>query len=210
MLQALVLSWHARIISEETTMMMTSGPDDTARSSTNQDRVVRGWEGRAFEDFEVGDIYEHPFGKTVTDTDNQWLTLITQNVAKTHVDHHFARDTEFGRPLINSTFVLALVVGQSTIDLSMNVFANLGWDEVRMPNPVFDGDTIYSRSKVLSTRLSASRPTLGLVTVATEGFNQDGVIVMSYRRTFMIYRRGHVPDGHRPRPSTSSLPDTPR
>lgn len=170
-------------------------------------RVVPGWSGRLLEDFTVGDVYYHPFGKTVTETDNQWFTLLTQNVAKTHVDRHFASQTEFGKPLVNSTFTLALVTGQSTIDLSMNVFANMGWDEVRMPKPVFEGDTIYSRSKVLAVRGSSSRPNLGLVTVATEGFNQDGVIVIAYRRTFMVYRKGHLPEVTGARPDESSLPE---
>jgi itaconyl-CoA hydratase len=169
-------------------------------------RVVPGWSGRLFEDFAVGDIYYHPFGKTVTDADNQAFTLMTQNVSKTHVDSNFAKATEYGLPLVNSTFTLALVTGQSTIDLSMNVFANLGWDEVRMPHPVYAGDTIYSRSKVLAVRPSASRPSLGIVTVATEGFNQDGVIVISYRRTFMVYRQGHLPSVESSRPDESSLP----
>jgi itaconyl-CoA hydratase len=169
-------------------------------------RVVEGWTGRLFEDFSVGDIYYHPFGKTVTQADNQQFTLSTQNVSKTHVDAHFGSKTEFGRPLVNSTFTLALVTGQSTIDLSMNVYANMGWDEVRMPHPVYEGDTIYSRSKVLTVRGSASRPHLGLVTVATEGFNQDGVIVISYRRTFMVYRHGHLPSVEGARPDESSLP----
>ncbi|WP_423184467.1 MaoC family dehydratase [Arthrobacter sp. NyZ413] len=170
-------------------------------------RVVPGWTGRLFEDFNVGDIYYHPFGKTVTEADNQTFTLVTQNVAKTHIDRNFAAATEFGVPLVNSTFTLALVTGQSTIDLSMNVFANLGWDEVRMPNPVFEGDTIYSRSKVLSVRESKSRSNLGLVTVATEGYNQDGKIVISYRRTFMVYRQGHLPSVESTRPDESTLPD---
>lgn len=165
-----------------------------------------GWNGRLFEDFVPGAVYYHPFGKTVTEADNQMFTLMTQNVAKTHVDKHFAAQTEFGRPLVNSTFTLALVTGQSTIDLSMNVFANLGWDEVRLPHPVVAGDTIYSRSKVLSTRASGSRPTVGIVTVATEGYNQDGVVVIGYRRTFMVYRRGHLPPAARNRPAESSLP----
>ncbi|NVN00058.1 MaoC family dehydratase [Arthrobacter sp. SDTb3-6] len=169
-------------------------------------RIVEGWTGRLFEDFAVGDIYYHPFGKTVTQADNQQFTLMTQNVAKTHVDANFAKGTEFGLPLVNSTFTLALVTGQSTIDLSMNVFANMGWDEVRMPHPVYEGDTIYSRSKVLSVRGSASRPHLGLVTVATEGFNEGGAIVISYRRTFMVYRRGHLPSVASSRPDESSLP----
>ena len=158
-------------------------------------RVVPGWTGRVFEDFAVGEMYYHPFGRTVTETDNQWFTLLTQNVAKVHVDRNFAAGTEFGRTLVNSTFTLALVTGQSTIDLSMNVFANLGWDEVRLPHPVFEGDTIHSRSTVLSLRPSASRPSVGLVTVATDGFNSDGDIVIAFRRTFLVYRRGHVPGG---------------
>lgn len=171
-----------------------------------RERVVPGWTGRLFEDFTVGDIYYHPFGKTVTEADNQWFTLVTQNVSKTHVDSNFATGTEFGRPLVNSAFTLALVTGQSTIDLSMNVFANMGWDEVRMPAPVFEGDTLYSRSKVLALRESKSRPNLGLVTVATEGYNQDGSVVLSYRRTFMVYRHGHLPSVESSRPDPSSLP----
>ncbi|MEX5257688.1 MaoC family dehydratase [Kocuria arenosa] len=178
---------------------------DTSKQAEHS-REVPGWTGRLFEDFTVGDIYYHPFGKTVTEADNQWFTLVTQNVAKTHVDRNFAAATEFGRPLVNSTFTLALVTGQSTIDLSMNVFSNMGWDEVRMPAPVFEGDTIYSRSKVLAVRESKSRPNLGLVTVATEGFNQDGVVVISYRRTFMVYRQGHLPSVDAARPDESSLP----
>jgi itaconyl-CoA hydratase len=161
---------------------------------------VPGWTGRLFEDFTKGDVYYHPFGKTVTEADNHAFTLMTQNVAKIHVDRNFAVASEFGRPLVNSTLTLALVTGQSTIDLSMNVFANLGWDEVRLPAPVFEGDTIYSRSTVLEVRPSGSRPSVGLVSVATEGFNQDGTIVIGYRRTFMVYRRGHLP------PVTDSRP----
>lgn len=169
-------------------------------------RVVVGWTGRLFEDFIVGDIYYHPFGKTITEADNQSITLMTQNVSKTHVDHNFAKNTEFERPLVNSVLTLALVTGQSTMDLSMNVYANMGWDEVRMPHPVYEGDTIYSRSKVLSARPSRSRAHLGIITAASEGFNQDGIIVLSYRRTFMVYRRGCMPDIESARPDESSLP----
>jgi len=176
------------------------------REEASTTREVPGWTGRLFEDFTVGDVYYHPFGKTVTQADNQSFTLMTQNVAKVHVDVNFAASTEFGRPLVNSTLTLSLVTGQSTIDLSMNVFANMGWDEVRMPNPVFEGDTIYSRSKVLALRASNSRPNLGLVTVATEGYNQDGKIVISYRRTFMVYRHGHLPSVAASRPDEASLP----
>jgi itaconyl-CoA hydratase len=94
-----------------------------------------GWRGRFFEDFEVEDIYEHPLGRTVTTTDNMWFTLLTQNTAPIHVDHAYAAQTEFERPLVDSTFTLALVTGQSVTDVSQNVFANLGWDEVRLPAP---------------------------------------------------------------------------
>jgi len=176
--------------------------------SQSSTRVVEGWTGRLFEDFAVGDIYYHPFGKTVTESDNQTFTLMTQNVSKTHIDRNFAALTEFGLPLVNSTFILALVTGQSTIDLSMNVFANLGWDDVRLPNPVYEGDTIYSRSKVLTIRPSGSRPAVGLVEVATEGFNQDRKIAVSFRRTFMVYRHGHLPSVAGSRPDESSLPST--
>ena len=161
--------------------------------------MKEGWRGRFFEDFEVGDVYEHPLGRTVTTTDNIWFTLLTQNTAPIHFDHHYAAQTEFGRPLVDSTFTLALVVGQSVTDVSQNVFANLGWDEVRLPAPVFEGDTIYSESEVLEVRESRSRPNVGVVTVATRGYNQDGVVVITFRRTLLVYKRAHAPARSRPR-----------
>jgi acyl dehydratase len=164
------------------------------------------WTGRVWEDFQPGEVIYHPFGKTVTQSDNQLFTLITQNVAKIHLDAHYSAGTEFGRPLVNSAFTLALVTGQSTVDLSMNVFANLGWDEVRTPAPVFEGDTVHARSKIISVRPSTSRPNVGLVVAATEGFNQDGVVVISFRRTFLVYRRGHVPAPAVRRPDEGTLP----
>jgi len=108
--------------------------------------------GRFFEDFVVGDIYEHPLGRTITTTDNIWFTLLTQNTAPLHFDHAYAAKTEFGKPLVNSALTLSLVAGQSVTDVSQNVFANLGWEEVVLPHPVFEGDTIRSRSTVLDTR----------------------------------------------------------
>ncbi len=155
--------------------------------------VKEGWRGRFFEDFTVGDVYEHPLGRTITTADNIWFTLLTQNTAPIHFDHHYASKTEFGRPLVNSTLTLALVTGQSVTDVSQNVMANLGWDEVRLPNPVFEGDTVYSRSEVLEIRESKSRKNVGIVTVRTTGLNQDGIEVITFRRTAMIYRRGQVP-----------------
>jgi itaconyl-CoA hydratase len=163
--------------------------------------VREGWQGRFFEDFEVGDIYEHPLGRTVTTTDNLWFTLLTQNTAPIHVDHNYAAQTEFGKPLVDSTFTLALVTGQSVGDVSQNVFANLGWDEVRLPAPVFEGDTIYSTSEVLERRESKSRPNVGVLTVKTTGFNQEGMVVITFERTVMIYKRGHAPEIQRPRPA---------
>jgi len=155
--------------------------------------IKPGWTGRVFEDFEVGDVYPHPLGRTVLAADNTWFTLLTQNTNPIHFDHAYAAGTEFGRPLVNSTLTLALVTGQSVTDLSQNVMANLGWDKIRLPNPVFEGDTIYSRSEVLETRGSKSRPNVGIVKVRTTGFKQDGTVVIEYERTFMVYRRDHVP-----------------
>ena len=155
--------------------------------------IKEGWQGRFFEDFEVGDVYQHPLGRTVTTTDNIWFTLLTQNTAPIHFDHHYAAQTEFGKPLVDSTFTLALVTGQSVADISQNVFANLGWDEIRLPNPVFEGDTIYSQSEVLEKRESRSRPNVGIVTAQTTGYNQDGKIVITFKRIIMVYKRRQAP-----------------
>jgi itaconyl-CoA hydratase len=124
-----------------------------------------------------------------------------------HFDHHYASQTEFGKPLVDSTFTLALVTGQSVTDVSQNVFANLGWDEVRMPNPVFEGDTIYSRSEVLEKRESRSRPDVGIVRVETTGFNQDGTPVITFVRTIMVYKKDRAPGVARLTPGELA-PDT--
>src|SRR5499426_4853304 len=162
--------------------------------------IKEGWTGRVYEDFEVGDVYPHPLGRTVLAADNIWFTLLTQNTAKIHFDAHYAAKTEWGKPLVDSTFTLALVTGQSVTDISQNVMANLGWDEVRLPHPVFEGDTIYSRSEVLEKRESQSRSNVGIVRVKTIGFNQDGKVVIEFKRTFMVYKRGHVPQTMRVNP----------
>ncbi|WP_047151800.1 MaoC family dehydratase [Aneurinibacillus tyrosinisolvens] len=156
--------------------------------------IKKGWNGRFFEDFEVGDIYPHPLGRTVTQTDNIWFTLLTQNTNPIHFDTVYSEKTEFGRPLVDSTFTVALVTGQSVTDISQNVMANLGWDEIRLPNPVFEGDTIYSYSEVLEKRESKSRPNVGIVKVKTGGYNQDGKVVIEFKRTFMVYKHGCAPD----------------
>ncbi len=110
-----------------------------------------------------------------------------------HFDHHYASQTEFGKPLLNSTFTLALVTGQSVTDVFQNVFTNLGWDEVRLPNPVFEGDTIYSQSEVLEKRESRSRPDVGIVKVKTIGFNQDGKTIITFIRSVMVYKKACAP-----------------
>jgi acyl dehydratase len=153
----------------------------------------KGWTGRVFEDFEVGDAYEHPLGRTVIAADNIWFTCLTMNTNPIHFDAEYASRTEFGKPLVNSCFTLALVTGQSVTDLTVNAVANLGWDEVKLPHPVFEGDTIRSKSEVLEVRESKSRPNAGIVRVRTTGMNQQGVPVIEFMRTFLIWKRGHVP-----------------
>ena len=152
-----------------------------------------GWHGLYFEDFVVGDVFEHPLGRTMTTTDNIWFSLLSQNTAPIHFDHEYAKKTEFGKPLVVATLTLAVVAGQSVIDISQNVVASLSWNDITMPNPVFEGDTIRSRTTILETRESKSRPHAGIVTVHTEGYNQRGQIVISYDRTVMVYKKGFGP-----------------
>jgi itaconyl-CoA hydratase len=152
-----------------------------------------GWTGRVFEDFTVGDVYEHPLGRTITQADNIWFTCITMNTNPIHFDAEYASHTQFKRPLVNSCFALALVTGQSVIDLTVNGVANLGWDEVKLPHPLFEGDTVYASSEVLEARPSKTRPDVGIVRVKTSGSNQAGQIVIEFTRTFMVWKRGHVP-----------------
>jgi itaconyl-CoA hydratase len=156
-----------------------------------------GWTGRFYEDFVVGDVYEHRLGRTILSADNMWFSLLTQNTNPTHLDRVYSAATSYGRPLVNSTLTLALVTGQSVADVSQNAVANLGWDEVRLPNPLFEGDTLYSRSEVIEARESASRPTCGIVVVRSWGYNQHGDVVISFRRAVMVYKRAHSPP---PRP----------
>ena len=151
--------------------------------------IKQGWTGRVYEDFEVGDIYQHPLGRTVLPVDNSWFTLLTQNVNPIHFDAAYAAQTEFGKPLVDSTFTLALVTGQSTIDLSLNVMANLGWDEVRFPAPIFVGDTLRIETEVLEVRESQSRPTQGIVTFAHRAYNQHGELVAHCKRSSLQRKR---------------------
>jgi acyl dehydratase len=148
--------------------------------------------GRCYEEFTVGEVIRHPLGRTITDTDNIWFTLLTVNSNPIHFDHHYAAQTEWRQPLVDSTLTLAIVVGLSVADVSQYA-VNLGWQEIAMPAPVFAGDTLYAQSEVLSTRESKSRPAMGIVEIKTTGYKQDGTVVMIFRRTLMVYKRGYVP-----------------
>jgi len=150
--------------------------------------------GRYLEDFTVGDVYEHRPGRTISETDNTWFTLLTMNQHPLHFDMEYAKHSEFGKPLVNSCLTLAIVAGMSVSDVSQKTIANLGWDKVRMSAPVFNGDTIYAESEVLAIRESKSRPTQGIVTIKTIAKNQDGTEVISFERAMLIPKRGHAVD----------------
>ena len=147
--------------------------------------------GRYYEDFAVGDIYKHWPGRTISEADNTWFTLLTMNTHPVHFDVNYAKGQMFGKPLVNSTLTLAIVAGMSVWDTSQNAVANLGWEEIKLPKPVFVGDTIYAESEILSKRESKSRPEAGIVSLRTTGFNQDNEVVIKYTRTIMAKRRGY-------------------
>ncbi|HEX6869222.1 MAG TPA: MaoC family dehydratase [Candidatus Limnocylindrales bacterium] len=153
----------------------------------------RGWEGRFLEDFTVGDVYRHAHGRTITETDNTWFTLLTNNTHDIHFNADYAAKTEFGRPLVVSTLTLAIVTGLSVADVSQNAVANLAWTDIQLPAPVFAGDTIYAESEVLEVRASKSRPGQGIVRVRTRGFNQRDETVITYERTVLVYARASRP-----------------
>ena len=151
--------------------------------------ATTGWQGRFLEDFVVGDVYRHAHGRTITQADNTWFTLLTNNTHDIHYNADYASRTEFGKPLVVSTLTLAVVTGLSVEDVSRNAVANLGWEHVRCPAPVFAGDTLYAESEVLEVRPSRSRPGQGIVRVRTRGLNQDGVEVLTFKRAFYVHRR---------------------
>ena len=149
--------------------------------------------GLFYEDFEPGDVFEHRPGRTITATDNTWLTLLTMNTQPLHFDAEFASHTEWKKPLVDSTLTISLLTGMSVRTISAKVVANLGWDKVRATHPVFAGDTLYAQTEVLHKRESETRPTQGIVTVATTGQNQHGDTVMTFERTMLIYKRDGSP-----------------
>jgi acyl dehydratase len=147
--------------------------------------------GRYYDDFTIGDVYEHRPGRTITESDNTWFTLLTMNTHPLHFDKVYAAKSEFKQPLVNSCLTLSMVVGMSVSDVSQKAIANLGWKDIRLTHPVFAGDTLYSESAVLDKRESRSRADAGLVTVRTTGTNQDAVVVCTFERTILVARRGH-------------------
>ena len=154
--------------------------------------IKEGWVGRFFEDFNVGDVYRSRIGRTVTEADNTQFTLLTNNTNQIHFNTDYASRTEFKRPLVNSAMTLSIVAGLGVADVSENGFA-LGWDYIKLPNPVFAGDTLYSESEVIGARESKSRPEQGIVKVRTRGINQNGLVVIEYERSVMVWKRGHAP-----------------
>ena len=147
--------------------------------------------GRYYEDFKIGDVYEHRPGRSITETDNIWFTLLTMNTHPLHFDNAYAAKSEFKQALVNSCLTLSIVVGMSVSDVSQKAIGNLGWNDIKLTAPVFVGDTIYAESEVLSTRESASRPGQGIVTVRTIGKKADGTAFLSFERIVLVPKRGH-------------------
>jgi itaconyl-CoA hydratase len=148
--------------------------------------------GRYYEEFVVGDVYEHRPGRTITETENTWFTLLTMNQHPIHFDSEYAKHSEFGRCIVASPFTVSLLVGMSVSDVSQKAIANLGWTDIKLTHPVFAGDTLYGESEVLEKRESKSRPDAGIVSVRTIGKNQDGVVVCTFDRTMLVQRQGHA------------------
>jgi len=157
-------------------------------------RRLRPGIGRYYEDFEIGDVYEHRPGRTITETDNIWFSLLTMNQNPLHVDAAYSAKSEFGRPLVNSCLTLSIVVGLSVADVSYRTIANLGWNDIKLTAPVYAGDTIYAESEVIGKRESESRPTQGIVTVRSRGMTQEGTVVISFERTILVPKSGHGVD----------------
>jgi acyl dehydratase len=163
----------------------------TRKSEPVGGRRYRETIGRYYEDFTVGDVYEHRPGRTISEADNTWFTLLTMNTHPLHFDQAYAARSEFKQPLVNSCLTLSIVVGMSVSDVSQQAIGNLGWTDIKLTAPVFVGDTIYAESEVLQKRESASRPTQGIVTVRTVGTKADGTQFMSFERTVLVPKRGH-------------------
>jgi acyl dehydratase len=160
------------------------------------------WAGRFYEDLDVGDVFRSRFGRTVTEYDNLIFTALTHNTNSIHFDRAHAEQTQFGQILVNSTLTLALVTGLTVQDTSENAAANLAWTDITLPSPVFVGDTLWAESEILDKRESKSNPSVGIVSMRCRGINQREQVVIEYRRTFMLYKRG-APEAKRSFPGTA-------
>lgn len=147
------------------------------------------WRGRFYEDFDAGDVYRSRLGRTITDTDNVWFTCLTMNTNQMHFNTPFTEGTQFGQPLVNSAFTLALVTGLTVPDTSENAAANLAWTDIKLPNPVYVGDTLWAESEILDKRESKSNADVGIVSMRSRGINQRNEVVIEFKRTFMVYKR---------------------
>ena len=162
----------------------------------------KAWRGRFFEDFDAGDVFRSRLGRTVTQTDNIWFTCLTLNTNQIHFNTPYSERTQFGKPLVNSAFTLALVTGMTVPDTSENAAANLQWTDIKLPRPVFAGDTLWAESEILDRRESSSNPDVGIVSMRCRGINQRQQVVIEYRRTFMVYKRT-APQAERSFPGTA-------
>ena len=147
------------------------------------------WRGRFYEDLDVGDVYRSRLGRTVTQTENIWFTCLTLNTNQVHFNSVLAEKGLYGKPLVNSAFTLALITGLTVPDTSENAGANLAWTDIKLPRPVFEGDTLWAESEILDKRESSSRPTMGIVSMRSRGINQRREVVIEFKRTFLVYKR---------------------
>ena len=171
--------------------------------SSREAQAPKMWRGRFFEDFDVGDVYRSRLGRTITETDNIWFTCLTMNTNQMHFNTPYSERTRFKQQLVNSTFTLALVMGLTVPDTSENATANLEWAEIKLPNPVYNGDTLWAETEVLDTRGSRTNPDVGIVAVRSRGINQRREVVIEFRRSFMIYKR-HAPQAQEAFPGTET------
>ena len=154
--------------------------------------VHESWQGRYYEDFEIGDVYRHPLGRTIGEADNTWFTLLTMNTHPAHFDANYASKTPFGKPLVNSGLTIAMLIGQSVTDVSQRAVANLALTNVQLTHPVFVGDTLYAESICTGKRETRSKPYAGVVHVHSRTLNADGDECVSFDRTILIYRKSEA------------------
>ena len=156
--------------------------------------------GRFFEDFVVGDVYQHAIGRTISEADCTWFTQLTCNTNQNHFNAHFAESNPVsgGRIIVNSGLTVAIILGMTVLDMSQNAVANLGWNDIKLTHPVYIGDTIYAETRVLEKTESSSRNDRGIVKVETKGFNQDGLEVCYFRRKVMVWKKEFAPQRQRP------------